>query len=123
MFISYSDLVGSGSFSEVYRGFFQGSEVAVKRLKVPLSSQDKNYFSAEVCQFSLFFVLFCVYCTPANICQRTVHVVIQVNLLRELRHPRVVLLVGICTTGRLPIMLLELMERGNLFDYLRDTNK
>jgi len=42
------DLLGEGAFSQVFRGSYQGSEVAVKRLKVPLSSQDKNYFTAEV---------------------------------------------------------------------------
>ena len=43
-----SDLIGEGAFSQVFRGTFQGSEVAIKRLKIPLSNQDKNYFAAEV---------------------------------------------------------------------------
>ena len=43
-----SDLVGEGTFSQVFRGAYQGSEVAIKRLVMPLSSQDRNYFAAEV---------------------------------------------------------------------------
>lgn len=32
----------------MYKGEFQGSEVAVKQLKMPLQQQDRNYFAAEV---------------------------------------------------------------------------
>ncbi|ELU17132.1 hypothetical protein CAPTEDRAFT_146577, partial [Capitella teleta] len=79
-----------GAFSRVFKASFQGAIVAVKRLKVPLSSQDKNYFTAEV------------------------------SLLRELRHPRVVLLLGVCMNGPLPLMVLEFMARGSLFHHLHD---
>ena len=44
----FKDIIGEGAFSQVFRGHFQGAEVAIKRLKVPLSSQDRNYFAAEV---------------------------------------------------------------------------
>ena len=44
----YSDIIGEGAFSEVFYGFYQGSEVAIKRLKIPLPAQDRNYFMAEV---------------------------------------------------------------------------
>ena len=45
------------------------------------------------------------------------------NLLKDLRHPRVVLLVGVCTSGRLPIMILEYMANGSLYDYLHNAQK
>ena len=41
-------LIGEGAFSQVFRGNFHGSEVAVKRLRMKLSAQEKNYFAAEV---------------------------------------------------------------------------
>ena len=44
----FPDLVGEGAFSQVFRGTYQGSEVAIKRLVVPLAAQDRNYFAAEV---------------------------------------------------------------------------
>ena len=46
--VFFKDIIGEGAFSQVFRGQFQGAEVAIKRLKVPLSSQDRNYFAAEV---------------------------------------------------------------------------
>ena len=45
------------------------------------------------------------------------------NLLKELRHPRVVLLMGVCTTSQLPLMLLEYMGLGSLYSYLHDPTK
>ncbi|XP_071087310.1 uncharacterized protein [Haliotis cracherodii] len=88
-----TDLIGEGTFSHVYRARYQGADVAVKCLKVPLSSQNKNYFAAEVC------------------------------LLRDLRHPRVVMLIGVCTSQRLPLMVLEYMSKGNLFALLHNPNR
>ena len=41
-------LIGEGSFSQVFYGRYQGSEVAVKRLQRPISAHDKNYFKYEV---------------------------------------------------------------------------
>ncbi|KAL3880644.1 hypothetical protein ACJMK2_032868 [Sinanodonta woodiana] len=90
---SEQDLVGSGTFADVYQGLYQGSEVAIKRLKVPLPDHDRNYFAAEV------------------------------SLLRELRHPRVVLLLGVCTTDRHPLMILEFMSNGSLFKLLHDPER
>ena len=46
--VDISDLIGEGAFSHVYHSSYQGQEVALKRLKVPLTSQDRNYFMAEV---------------------------------------------------------------------------
>ena len=52
----FPDLIGEGAFSQVFRGSYLASEVAIKRLKVPLLAQDKNYFMAEVI-YSKFFTL------------------------------------------------------------------
>ena len=56
---SIPDLIGEGAFSQVFKATYQGAVVAVKRLRVPLSSQDKNYFTAEVgcfCFVDLFSI-------------------------------------------------------------------
>ncbi|XP_033105975.1 uncharacterized protein LOC117108132 [Anneissia japonica] len=87
---SDKDIIGEGAFSQVFHGKFNGSEVAIKRLKHSLSSSDKNYFAEEV------------------------------HLLHGLRHPRIVLLIGVCTTGKLPIMVLEYMASGSLHQHLHD---
>ncbi|CAG2190477.1 Probable serine/threonine-protein kinase DDB_G0267514,Probable serine/threonine-protein kinase drkC [Mytilus edulis] len=85
-----TDLVGEGTFSRVYHGVCLGAEVAIKQLKIPLTTHDKNYFAAEV------------------------------SLLKELHHPRVVQLIGVCTTDKFPLMVLEFMARGSLYYYLHD---
>ena len=89
--LSYPDFLGDGAFADVFYGLYSGKGVAIKRLKGLLSSSDESYFNAEV------------------------------SLLRELRHPNVVLLLGVCRDreGR-PLMVLEYMENGSLFSVLHD---
>ncbi|XP_025085794.1 uncharacterized protein LOC112559088 isoform X2 [Pomacea canaliculata] len=88
-----SDLIGEGSFSQVFKGQYQGAEVAVKRLRTPLCLQDRTYFASEV------------------------------SLLRDLRHPCVVLLIGISTADSLPIMVLEYMAGRDLYTLIHDSNR
>ena len=40
--------------------------------------------------------------------------------MQDLRHPRVVLLLGVCTSAPLPLMILEFMPKGSLYYYLHD---
>ncbi|GFR97664.1 protein kinase [Elysia marginata] len=93
--ISFSEnnLCGEGPFSKVFRGTFKGSEVAIKRLKVPLLPRDKNYFKAEV------------------------------SMLNELRHSCFVELLGFCNTDNLPLIVLEYMACGNLDSLLHDKSR
>ncbi|KAL5012105.1 hypothetical protein ScPMuIL_010656 [Solemya velum] len=58
-----------------------------------MAAKDKNYFAAEV------------------------------SLLQELRHPRVVQLIGVCTTLKLPVIVLEYLPGGNLYQRLHMENK
>ncbi|XP_059141022.1 uncharacterized protein LOC131928886 [Physella acuta] len=85
-----SDLLGDGTFSQVYKGKYQDSGVAVKQLKTSLVAADRNYFAAEV------------------------------SMLQELEHPHVVRLLGVCITDRLPLIVLEFMSGGNLHTLLHD---
>ena len=41
-------MIGEGTFSCMYKGNYQGSEVAIKQLRFRLHTQDRNYFAAEV---------------------------------------------------------------------------
>ena len=48
MYMYFLDLIGEGTFSKVYHGVCMGTEVAIKQLKIPLTTHDQNYFAAEV---------------------------------------------------------------------------
>ncbi|XP_071537331.1 uncharacterized protein [Panulirus ornatus] len=87
------NVVGEGSFSTVYRGTYCGTEVAVKELKFKLSQDDKNYFRSEAA------------------------------LLQQLHHPRVVLLMGVCTVAARPFMLLEYLSGGTLYNLIHATTR
>ncbi|XP_045625810.2 uncharacterized protein [Procambarus clarkii] len=87
------DVVGEGSFSTVYRGAYCGTEVAVKELKFKLSQDDKNYFRSEAA------------------------------LLQQLHHPRIVLLMGVCTGAARPFMLLEYLSGGTLYNLIHTTTR
>ncbi|KAK6975623.1 serine/threonine-protein kinase drkB [Biomphalaria glabrata] len=93
--VTYSerDLVGDGTFSQVFRGDYKGTTVAVKRLKFPLQSTDKNYFAAEV------------------------------SMLQKLHHPNVLSLLGVCNIRKLTHIVLEFMPGGNLHNLLHGTSR
>lgn len=82
--IYYIDMIGEGTFSRVYKGEFQGSEVAVKQLKIPLQQSDKNYFAAEVYTvsmktFDMFFTL-CVNTILPKLCCHGITKTQQLNV-------------------------------------------
>ena len=88
--VSIGQKVGMGGFAVVYRGMYRGCEVAVKKLRVNrMSSKAIRDFSSEV------------------------------MLLRTLRHPNIVIFMGIVMN---PVCLVtEYCHNGNLFDLLHDT--
>ena len=43
----------------------------------------------------------------------------EAKLMHKLRHPKLVLLMGVCTTVEPIYIITELMENGALLDYLR----
>ncbi|KAK8406422.1 hypothetical protein O3P69_007237 [Scylla paramamosain] len=87
------NVVGEGSFSTVYKGAYCGIDVAVKELKFKLSQDDKNYFRSEAA------------------------------LLQQLHHPRVVLLMGVCTTTARPFMVLEYLSGGTLHSFVHNPER
>ncbi|CAL4125551.1 unnamed protein product, partial [Meganyctiphanes norvegica] len=87
------DVVGEGSFSTVYKGTYCATEVAVKELKFKLFQDDKNYFRSEAA------------------------------LLQQLHHPRVVLLMGVCTAATRPFMVLEYLSGGTLYSLIHNTTR
>ncbi|PAA61702.1 hypothetical protein BOX15_Mlig024048g2, partial [Macrostomum lignano] len=88
------ELIGEGTLTAVHRGRLDGEVVAVKRLKLKLSSdEDRSYLAAEA------------------------------NFLCGLRHPRLSRVLGYCLRGRYPLLFCELAPRRSLSDYLQAGSK
>jgi alpha-tubulin suppressor-like RCC1 family protein len=82
--------VGKGTFGEVKRGLWRKEAVAVKFLKEELANSVDNIKS---------FVEEC-------------------NMLKNLRHPNILLFMGACTKGPYYFVVTEFCENGNLFELL-----
>jgi alpha-tubulin suppressor-like RCC1 family protein len=95
--IKYEDLqlfhnsdIGKGTFGEVKRGYWRKTLVAIKFLKKSLENEEENIKSF----------------------------VEELNLLKRLRHPNILLYIGASTTGPYYFLVTEFCENGNLFDFL-----
>ena len=84
-------LIGQGSFGEVYVGTFLGSPCAIKTMLPKLQAQPKL-----VKQF-----------------------VEEILLMSTLRHPNVVMFLGACTKVPNLSMVLEFCDHGSLHDFLK----
>ncbi|XP_043482361.1 proto-oncogene tyrosine-protein kinase ROS isoform X2 [Leptopilina heterotoma] len=93
--IILSRFLGSGAFGEVFQGTAKDlngpgfTPVAIKTLRKGASSQEKSEFIQEA------------------------------RLMSHFRHKHVLLLLGVCLETDSPLLVLELMEAGDLLSYLR----
>ncbi|XP_014482097.1 PREDICTED: proto-oncogene tyrosine-protein kinase ROS isoform X2 [Dinoponera quadriceps] len=95
--ITLAKFLGSGAFGKVYQGKAKDLEgsgitaVAIKTLRESASSQEKTEFLQEA------------------------------RLMSHFRHKHVLRLLGVCLDTDPPLLVLELMEAGDLLSYLRDS--
>jgi alpha-tubulin suppressor-like RCC1 family protein len=89
VFLSNADC-GVGTFGEVKRGYWRKTLVAIKFLKKSIDNEEEAVKSF----------------------------IEELNLLKKLRHPNILLYVGACTTGPNYFLVTEYCEQGNLFDFL-----
>uniref|UniRef100_A0A453PKF9 non-specific serine/threonine protein kinase n=1 Tax=Aegilops tauschii subsp. strangulata TaxID=200361 RepID=A0A453PKF9_AEGTS len=91
--IAIGERIGLGSFGEVYRGEWHGTEVAVKKfLQQDISSDALDEFKAEV------------------------------RIMKRLRHPNVVLFMGAITRVPNLSIVTEFLPRGSLFRLIHRPN-
>lgn len=91
MSLSIDWLVGSGSFGHVYRGEYRGADVAIKKLKKQnMGNQQLEDFAKEA------------------------------MVMVGLRHPNIVLFMGVCLEPPDLCIVTEYMPRGSLYDVLHD---
>ncbi|XP_029679511.1 proto-oncogene tyrosine-protein kinase ROS-like isoform X2 [Formica exsecta] len=98
--IRLGKLLGSGAFGMVFQGKVKNLEgsniempVAIKMLRKNASSQEKKKFLEEA------------------------------RLMNHFRHKHVLRLLAVCLDEDAPLIVLELMEIGDLLQYLRDSRK
>ncbi|KAF0979932.1 hypothetical protein FDP41_001085 [Naegleria fowleri] len=91
--LTLDEQIGSGSFSEVYKGRWLGAIVAVKRFMI-----NHHVESEEVIQ----------------------DFIKESKLMSKLRHPNVVQFLGVCVQMPHLYMVTEFCERGNLQHILKD---
>ncbi|XP_057874098.1 serine/threonine-protein kinase EDR1 isoform X4 [Cryptomeria japonica] len=97
--IDFSELrvgvrVGIGSFGEVFRGIWKGTEVAIKiLLEQDLTEENMEDFCNEI------------------------------SLLSRLRHPNVILFLGACTKPPHLSMVTEYMEMGSLYHLIHTSGQ
>ncbi len=85
--------LGAGGFGQVYQAVWKGTDVAVKVVPVGEDQQQVK-----------------------TVCQTFKH---EVRVMRELRHPNVVLFMAACTKPPRLCIVMELMELGSLYDVRR----
>lgn len=109
--------VAGGSFADVYRGSYQGHDVAIKRIRVFLSNDDTNKLY-KVRHIHIFEV-------ASNVCTDTClqRFYREALIWRQLRHPHILAFMGIdqdALSGRGSLsMVSSWMTRGTLMQYLK----
>jgi len=88
------EMIGVGSFGQVYRGQWRGTEVAIKKLPM------QNFTQQMIDDFMR-----------------------EIHLLSLLRHPNIVQFLGAIAVPPTPILVTEFMERGSLHAILHNHHK
>ncbi|XP_029677188.1 proto-oncogene tyrosine-protein kinase ROS-like [Formica exsecta] len=122
--IRLEKLLASGAFGMVFRGTVKNLEkpgieipAAIKMLRKDASSKKKKKFLEEVRLMNHFrhkhvlrLLAVCLYKDSAR-------------LMNRFRHKHVLRLLTVCSDENSPLIVLELMEIGDLLQYLRDSRK
>lgn len=95
--IQYGRELGNGTFGEVHKGYWNGMEVAVKRLRPGLDweSKSKDNPNTNISDFER-----------------------ELQVMLRLRHPNIVALCAYTTDTKAPHLVMEHMPEGTLFDNL-----
>eukprot|EP01016_Furgasonia_blochmanni_P008959 TRINITY_DN13705_c0_g1_i4.p1 TRINITY_DN13705_c0_g1~~TRINITY_DN13705_c0_g1_i4.p1 ORF type:complete len:306 (-),score=44.42 TRINITY_DN13705_c0_g1_i4:372-1289(-) len=93
--LEFEKKIGEGGYGEVYLGVWLGQEVAIKQYGKK---------------------------TRARHTKKTLDFMKEVNVLSNLRHPNIVLYMGVCVNFTKCLMITEYMELGSLYDHLHKQN-
>lgn len=113
--LTFLDKVASGSFGDLFRGMYNGQEVAIKVLRLA-QHNDQAHLIREFTQ-ELSGELRCqlgVHCPELLPLGQATHVTSFTAVLRKVRHKNVVQLIGASTTPPKLCIVTEFMRRGSL---------
>ena len=100
--ISISGVVGEGSFSEVYRGKWRDSDVAVKKLNLSKSIRASTKDSDEMSQMRAIVHSF----------RR------EISIMKELDHPNILSFVGCVFSREVQVIVTEFMIYASIVDFM-----
>ena len=93
--VKFFEVINRGSSCVVYRGLWRGTEVAIKQFKIEYSTSAK-----ELEKF-----------------------IKEMQVLSQMRHPNLILLMGVCIDQPNLCLISELVPNCSLFQALHNTNK
>ena len=94
--LDFGRQIGRGAFGEVFRGRYQGTDVAIKRLCVLDNVKDER----GLAEFKR-----------------------ELNFLTRLRHRHIVQFIGACTTLPNLCIVMDYCDKGSLYGYLHNPQK
>eukprot|EP00026_Physarum_polycephalum_P001528 Phypoly_transcript_01530.p1 GENE.Phypoly_transcript_01530~~Phypoly_transcript_01530.p1 ORF type:complete len:1095 (-),score=203.72 Phypoly_transcript_01530:38-3121(-) len=89
--LTVGNLIGTGSFGNVFRGEYRGADVCIKKLKTQKFSKQQRMLFAQ-----------------------------EAGIMVGLRHPNIVLFMGVCLVSPTYCIVTEYMHRGSLFDVIHN---
>lgn len=110
--IKLEEIIGRGSFGEVWLGTFRGKKVAVKKLNAPATMNNILHGANGGSSAS----------SSASSARKNLlkDFVRELNLMCSLRHPSCVLFMGACLEEGAECLIMEYCARGNLFSLIAD---
>eukprot|EP00002_Diphylleia_rotans_P020743 TRINITY_DN4029_c0_g1_i1.p1 TRINITY_DN4029_c0_g1~~TRINITY_DN4029_c0_g1_i1.p1 ORF type:complete len:770 (-),score=118.04 TRINITY_DN4029_c0_g1_i1:334-2643(-) len=97
--IQFSDCIGQGEFSEVYKAKWRGTIVAVKKWRLIRENRRADVTEQDIADFKR-----------------------EISILNNVRHPNIVLFMGASTTTSDLCIITEYLPRGTLFHLLADSS-
>lgn len=129
--ITLVECIGNGGFGQVWKGQWKGTPIAVKMIAHTgfLLPTTATATATTIPTAAINDTLHALAPIPGHGNNGNGNTGIsdklikgfeeEVNLLGQLRHPNICLLLGICMEGNVHFMITELVSRGSLWDQLR----